>query len=106
MEQDVILGLELQRLLVGFDGLGHVAVLLGPDFADLVQEHEALLALEHVVEDLSLVGGNLLPVVELGVDVDQRVERRPMPVVDAQRLLEVVDGLAICPCSRLMQPSR
>ena len=72
----MVLRLEIARLFERLDRLRRVLVLVAPDVADLDEDLEALLAVDDAVEDLALVGDDLLPVLELGVDADQRFERR------------------------------
>ena len=91
---DVVLRLEIERLFEGLDAPSARFFSLSIQMSPISIEHlEALVAVDDVVEDLPLVGGDLLPVLELGVDADQRFERRPVRGVDAERLLEVVDRL-------------
>ncbi len=80
--------------LRGLDGLDRVLVLLGPRCRrSRPGDLEPLRRLDDVVEDLPLVGADLLPVLELRVERDQGVERRAVCRIDRERLLEVVDGL-------------
>ena len=58
---------------------------------------EALVPVGHVVEDLPLVGDDLLPVLEVRVERDERLERHAVRRIDTERLLEVVDRLLRLP---------
>ncbi len=78
VEQDVIGGLEVAGLLERLDRLVRVLLLVAPDIPNLVEDLVALLTIHHGVEDLALVSSDLLPIVRLTVDVDQRFERRTM----------------------------
>jgi hypothetical protein len=75
VQDDVVLGDEVARLVIGLDGLRVVLELLAPDVADLLEQREARLRVFDDVEDLLLEVDDLLVVLLVVVEGDDRFER-------------------------------
>jgi hypothetical protein len=95
--------LELERLLERLDRLCRVLVAVVPEVSDLVEDLEALFTVDDVVEDLPLVRDDLLPVLELRVERDERLERGRWAESTPSAFSKLLMACFAWPCSRLMR---
>ncbi len=85
VQEHVVLRLQIASFLQGVDGLLRVFLAFAPNVADIVQDLEALFTVVHAIQDLALVGRDLLPIIALGIGVDQGLERGAVLAVQPER---------------------